>query len=130
MSFDAADSQLLGTVTQGLYERHTINVNANVGRATLTPDMEDHINPSVLLTRDDIRTYTGRSKVRDVIMDEYVTALGKVHGVSVERIDDDTMKVSMVPQRASKNEFSSLQSLQKRNAADLERDPELGDPIF
>lgn len=129
MSFEAADKKLRSAIVQALYQRQTINANKDIGAAYLQAEPEDRVNPSVIVTRDEIRAQTGRSKVRDVIIDEYAESL-KGPGMAVEQIDADTLKVTVVPQRVRKNEFGSIQALQARNADDLERDPELGEPMY
>lgn len=129
MSFHDSDKKLQDDVRQKLFLRQTINANLDIGKAYLQAEPEDRINPSVRVTKEDIRKQTGREKIRDVVLEEYAQAL-KAPGIAVERIDGDTLQVTMVPIRAAKNDFLSLAALEAENAADLERDPELGEPMY
>jgi hypothetical protein len=129
MSFQAKDEALQRRIIESLSVRQTINMNAEVGKAYLQPEWEDKINPTVTVTRDEIKKLTGREKLRDVVLDEYAKALAKP-GVDVQRVDDDTLRVSLAPMRVKSNEFPSLEDLNDKNKAALKDNPELGDPPY
>lgn len=71
MGFSAKDKDFQKKVTDALFQRHTINVNKEIGTAYFQPESEDRINPSVTISRDEIKVNTGRDKLRAVIIDEY-----------------------------------------------------------
>lgn len=129
MSFDSKDVELQRTILGALFERQTINANKDVGVAYLQAELEDRVNPSVIITRDDIRTGTGRAKVRDSVVLKYAEAL-QGPSLVVQQLDPDTLKLTVVPQRVRKNEFPSLKELQRENNTDLIEDPDLGEPTY
>ncbi|EUC18614.1 hypothetical protein [Paraburkholderia hospita] len=129
MAFEKEDSQLQREIIAELDQRRTINANRERGVMYMQAELEDKINPTVLVTRDDIRGFTLRDKVRDVVMSDYEKALS-VPGIEVTRIDNDTLKVTIAPIPVPSNEFKSLAELRRKNAVDLEADPELGDSPY
>lgn len=124
MEFEKKDVSLQRAIVQALWERYTINLNKETGVAYFQAESEDKINPCVMITRDEIRNETGRQKVRDVVLDDYEEALRRP-GIDVTRPDSDTIKICLTPVRARENEFSSLTTLRKKNANELDNDPEL-----
>lgn len=129
MNFESKDTELRNTIVSALYGRQTINANKDIGVMYLQAEPEDRVNPSVIITKDDIRTHTGREKVRDAVMNEFARAL-QTPGIVVERLSPDAMKVTVVPQRVRENEFGSLKELQAKNAKELEENPDLGEPMY
>lgn len=129
MSFAEKDKQVQRQVIAALFDRQTINMNKEIGVMYMQAEWEDKINPSVSLTRDEIKKLTGRDKCRDVVLDEYSSAFQRP-GVTVERPDKDTLKVSLAPVRVAENQFSSYSALAASNRTELAENPELADPPY
>lgn len=129
MDFEKKDDDLRKAIISALVERHTINLNKEIGVTYLQAEFEDKVNPCVKLTRDEIREETGRQKVRDAVMDDYAKAL-RAPGIEVSRPDDDTIQICVTPVRARENEFGSLAKLRKKNESELDEQPELGDSPY
>lgn len=129
MGFQDRDKALQQQIISSLIERQTINMNKEVGVAYLQPEFEDKVNPSVTITRKEIKEITKRDKIRNVVVDDFEKALRRP-GIEVERLDIDTLKVSLVPMRKSSNEFKSFTDLTKKNAVELAESPELGEPLY
>lgn len=129
MSFREKDEKFQQQILGALIQRQTINMNKEVGVMYMQAEWEDKINPSVTITRDEIKKETGRDKCRDVVLDEYSAALQKP-GVVIERPNNDSLRVSLAPVRIAKNEFSSVSALKNKNETELEGDPELADPPY
>jgi hypothetical protein len=129
MQFKDKDLALQKKILEELQRRHTINANAETGTAYFQPEWEDKINPSVRITRDEIRAETQREKVRDSVMADYQKKL-KVPGINVQLLDDDTLLVEVAPIRSRENNFPTLRALTGKNEMQLEADPTLGEPLF
>ncbi len=129
MNFRDKDKNFQNKVKIALWERHKINVNRDVGTAYLQPEFEDRINPKVKITPEDIKSATGREKLRGIILDEYVEEFNKQYGLTATKEADDSITLSIVPIRRPDNEFKSLAELTKKNKEDVENDPELGEDI-
>jgi hypothetical protein len=127
MNFKEKDSELQRNIINSLHLRWTINSNKEVGKMYLQPEFEDKINPSVTLTREQIKEITGREKLRDVVLDDYAEALSRP-GIEVERMDDK-LRISVVPIRSKENEFA-IEDLMRKNAEELKADPQLGEFPF
>ena len=106
-------------IIDALVLRHTINLNREVGTAYLQAEWEDKINPCVTVTRDAIRTATGRDKMRDKVIEQYEVALRRP-GFDVARLDEDTLKICVSPIRSPKNEFNSVTELRRKNEDEIE----------
>ena len=130
MGFSAKDKDFQKKVTDALFQRHTINVNKEIGTAYLQPESEDRINPSVTISRDEIKVNTGRDKLRAVIIDEYLEEFNEHPSLKAEKNDDSSITISVVPMRHGDNTFGSLSQLNKKNKNDLDSDPELGEDIL
>lgn len=129
MGFTEQDKKLQTAIRDALYERLTINANKDIGAAYLQAEPEDRLNPSVVLTKEDIRLKTGREKVRTVVLNKYAKALQSPF-LTVERVGEEALKVSVVPMRRRENDFKSLDDLQTKNADDLSENPDLGEPML
>lgn len=126
MEFDKKDVTLQRAIIRALWERYTINLNKETGVAYFQAEFEDKINPCVTITRNEIRNETSRQKVRDAVLDDYEEALRRP-GIDVTRPNSGTIKICLTPVRAPENEFGSLRELLKKNARELDDDPELGE---
>jgi len=130
VDFNKRDDELQRSIIYALGERHIINLNKETGVAYLQAEFEDKVNPCVTVTKDEIRSMTGRQKVRDVVMTDFENKMRSHPGIDVTRIDEDTIKVCLTPVRAPENEFKSLAELNKQNSEELAEDPELGDSPY
>lgn len=125
MTFQDKDRDLQKKILRELLLRRTININKDVGVAHMQPEMEDLKNPSVIITGDEIKKFTGREKLRTPVLTDYESAL-TAPGVEVKRLDKTTLQVSLVPIQSDKNKFKSLVQLEKENDIQVNEDPELG----
>ena len=129
MGFQDKDIALQQKIISLLIQRQTINLNKEVGTAYLQPEFEDKVNPSVTITRAEIKAYTRREKIRDVVLDDYEKTL-KRPGIEVERLNPDVLRVSLVPVRKKANDFNSVADLGEKNAEELAEDQELGNSPY
>jgi len=129
MNFRNKDKDFQGKIAGALFERHKININKDVGTAYLQPESEDRVNPQVTISTSEIKAHTGREKLRNVILDEYIEAFNKHPSLSAKKITDDSISVSVDPIRSRDNEFNSLSALSKKNKSEIYDDPELGEDI-
>jgi hypothetical protein len=127
MSFQDKDREFQNNVVSALFQRHTINLNKEVGTAYYQPEFEDRINPQVTISPQDIKSATGREKLRDVVVDEYVEAFNRYSGVIARKLTETDIEVAIEPVRSRSNEFKSVSALCKSNAKDLDADPTLGE---
>jgi len=128
MSFQEKDKALQDEIISLLIERLTINVNKEAGVAYFSPDHEDRVNPSVIITAQEIKERTGRDKLRDAVINDYQKALSRP-GVLVER-SDGGLSLTVMPTRKPSNNFSSLRELAKKNRAEIAAEPDLAEPYF
>lgn len=126
MGYKEKDAELQRDVLNELFKRQTINANKDVGVAYLQTELEDRINPSVTISADDIKSLTGREKLRRNVLSDYETAL-TVPGIQVRRVGDASLHVSVVPVRIKENDYTSFTRLRKNNQDELSDDPELGE---
>ncbi|PCM43771.1 hypothetical protein [Marinobacter sp. ANT_B65] len=127
MSFQDKDRAFQTKVVNALFQRHMINQNKEVGTAYLQPECEDRINPRVTISPQDIKTATGREKLRNIVVREYVKAFNLYPGVIARNVTETDIEVAIEPVRSRSNEFDSVSALCKSNAKDLNTNPELGE---
>lgn len=128
MSFPEKDAELQRQIIDALLTRKTINMNKEVGVAYLQPEWEDKINPTVTVTVDEIKKVTGREKLRDVVLNDYVKALSRP-GLTVTR-SEASITVGLTPEKSRENKFDSLDRLHSKNIAEIADNPELGEPPY
>lgn len=121
------DKQFQQKIVSALSERFVINANKEIGNAYFQPETEDKINPIVKISDSEIKKYTGRDKLRNVVLDEYVEALNKYELIQAARVKND-IHVSIEPVRIKENIFSSLRDLEQKNSNEILEEPELGEP--
>lgn len=129
-TFDQNDKLFQEKILDALMQRYFINMNKAVCTMHLDPIHEDHLNPCVTITRDDIARETMRDKVRDVVLEEYAKAMKRPFFEVVLDRDLKTLRVCITPVRSPELEFKSLNDLRDKNAADLDDDPELRNNPF
>jgi hypothetical protein len=130
MGYQEKDSQLQKQIIGALFERQLINMNKEIGVAYCQAEDEDKINPSVVLTMQEIKDFTNRAVFRPgPVWREYADSLQRP-GVVVEQLNQEAMRISLVPIRAKSNEFGSVLSMKELNNAELKANPELGEPPY
>ena len=130
MSFRDKDKEFQKVVVDALYERYIINANKGSGELHFQPIYEDLTTPRVEISPEEIKKETGRNKIRNVILDEYIEGFNQFHGIKAELTPNHKISISLQQERKKSNEFSSLSDLEKQNKKDLADDPELGDYNF
>lgn len=130
MGYQEKDKQLQNQIIGALFERQLINMNKEIGVSYFQAENEDKINPSVVLTMQEIKDFTNRTVFRPApVWKEYADGLQRP-GVVVEQLSEEAMRVSLVPIRAKSNEFGSVSAMKELNNAELKADPELGEPPY
>lgn len=102
------DDKLVDDVANALFNVREANVLK--ASQTLTFGDEKYVEASVILTRDTIRSETGRDKLRDVVIDDIQDKFQRKYGLEVTRMPDDKLMVKTVPMQHESN-FQSLDNL-------------------
>lgn len=68
------DRKFVNEVATYLWSQRNINANREEGLARVGGNDIDYINPTLVLTKIDIKERTGRKKLRDVVIDELQAA--------------------------------------------------------
>ena len=127
MNFQKRDRDFQIKVVNALFQRHTINQNREIGAAYFQPEYEDRINPQVTISSQEIKSATGREKLRDVVLDEYIEAFNRYSGIIARKVTSTDINVAIEPVRSRSNDFKSISALSNLNAKDLDTDPTLGE---
>jgi len=126
MNYDDKDKRFQSEIREAIFLRWTINANKEANTIRFFGNFDDKVNPSLTLTLQEIKAATGREKARaEPILRDYQGALDQPF-LDIER-QPDRLIIRVLPPRSSNNEFGSVRDLMKKNGADLEKDPDLGD---
>lgn len=127
MKYDEIDKKVQTEILTMLAQRRLMNANEDIGVAYMQAELQDRINPTLVITTSELKELTGRDKVRDVVLADYEAKLS-VYGV-VAKADAaaGTITVKTVPYPAKSTQFSSLRALKVQNEKDLKEDPSLLD---
>lgn len=104
------DEKFVNQVAQALYLVRDANIKKTAGTIMFGDDIERTVEASVVITRDAIRSNTGRQKVRGVVVEEMEVGFQNIHGLEVTRTADDNLLVKTVPMHRE-SEFASLENL-------------------
>ena len=112
--YESNDKQLVEKVARLLVERTYININDDVGVACYGGNEEQSIYPKVCLTKEDIRSETGRKNVRDSAMESIRRSISDK---GFDTLLDENGIVVSVPQNLQKDvtDFSNLRTLEIAN---------------
>ena len=115
------DKKFVSEVTNSLWSQRNINANNDVGVARIGGNEVDYINPTLVLTKDDIREATGREKVRGVVIDEFQTAFEADGYLDVSRgkNGDLILRTKTIDEKANTFTLKQLQKSVKLAGDDL-----------
>jgi hypothetical protein len=135
MSYEDADDKLIRRITNAMWDRMNINTNRTNGRMIITgADPDDHINPELKIPEKEIKSLTGRDKLRGVVFtDVYVPRLKEVGfeaGIGTAVDGERFLHVKVVPPRADEVKFDSLEKMEEKNKADIDEDPDIARPYY
>lgn len=133
MNYDDLDKEFVDRVSKALYTRMNINTNKLNGIMIMSgAEPHDHVNPELKLSKDAIKDGTGREKVRDVALEHFQSDFKKkgIDATVVKQDGECFLQLRITPERAKEVKFDSLSSIEKRNNADLDEDPDLGKPYY
>lgn len=126
MSYDDQDKRFQSEIRDAIFKRWTINANKEANTIRFFGNFDDKVNPSLTLTLQEIKAETGREKARaEPILRDYQAALEQPF-LDIER-KPDRLIIKVQPPRDTSNEFCSVRNLIRKNEADLEKNPDLGD---
>jgi hypothetical protein len=128
MCLHEKDEKLQKEIRIALWMRVNINTQMEDGVAHMGHGPDDRIYPELVISAEEIKTRTGRHKLRDSVLLDYKMKL-QGDGICVDVLDGmKGLRIAVVPTRIAKNCFSSLAKLQEVNERDLDDDPDLAKP--
>ncbi|PQP01777.1 hypothetical protein C5614_00420 [Massilia phosphatilytica] len=128
MCLHERDEKLQNEIRYALWLRVNINTRLEDGVAYMGHGPDDRIYPELVISAEEIKARTERQKLRGSVLHDYKVKL-QGDGICVELLDGmKGLRITVVPTRAAKNCFLSLEKLQDANKSDLDEDPELERP--
>lgn len=121
MEFTTKDRGYLDRIFKALSERIDINLEDESGVAHCFPEPEDRINAILIISKDDIRTNTGREKLRAPVIDAYQRHLSANCSLEVNRTAEGNLMLRTRTVELKKNLYPSLKDLEAANIKDRQR---------
>jgi len=115
------DKEFVQRIEKALFTRLEINMNEEQGRAYFQPELEDKINPTLTISKDEIRSNTSREKLRKPVIDEYELYFKQHEFIDVQRTGNDALILRTKPVYINKNSFSSMADIERANSQDIIR---------
>ncbi len=118
------DKKLINAIKDEMLRRQQLLVESEEGTARWSsdPSAVDRINPTLIIGKEMVRNETGRTTVRDVLLDQYADIFKNSAAFSVSRGKDGEVIVKTLPSEDDDNTFTSLNALRKANAKVQEED--------
>ena len=118
MKLGDKDKKFIERVEKAMFSRLEINIKDEEGVAYFEPEWEDRLNPSLTISKDDIKIHTCREKLRAPVIDQYEQYFKQHEYIQVDRKEDDSLVIRTKSHDVKKNQFSTLSELEKLNAKD------------
>lgn len=129
--YTEADINFINRLKEALVQRQVINANKAEGSMSMQAEPDDRMSTHLTITRNEYRSGTGRSKLRDVAWNGFIDRV-VANDEWTQEVGRTTNDVTFryTPPVPTSSKFSGLAALEQKNSNETAADPDLARPYW